>query len=58
MMRLELLTEHPGMSLFPLRSGPCRIVDSVCHIAHVKFLRKIARPHMSENIAADLTVKP
>ena len=31
---------------------------TVGHITYVEFLRELARPHMSENVAAHFTVEP
>ena len=58
MVCLELLTEHLRVDFLPFRCSPCRIVYTVGDIAHVELFRKIAWPHVTENVAAHLTVKP
>ena len=54
----ELLAKYAGMDLFPLRSGPGGVVDTVGHIAHIHLFREIAGPHACQNLLADLAVEP
>ena len=55
---LELLTEYLSVYCLPLRCSSCRIVNTVSHVAYVKLLWKVTWPHVTEDIAAYLTVEP
>ena len=57
-MCLELLAEYLCMNLLPLRCSLCRIVDTVGDVAYMKLLREIARPHVCEDVLADLAMEP
>ena len=54
---LELRAEHLCVNRLPLLGSPGRVVNSVGHVADVKFLREIARVHRREDILADLAVE-
>ncbi len=57
-VRLERFTEYLRMDSLPLVCSPGRIMHTVGNIAHMKLLRHISRPHIGENIFADLPVEP